>query len=596
MDKLQLCDYDISTRSAPSIPHFQKGEIKEAQLIIHEEIEHFKLENCTDFPILFPGQDKFNMSRFDIYNYDMICTPTLILQPKTKEDVSACIKGYKAGMKRCQKQKKIKIPRLCIKGGGNSMNAMKDGAVVLDLSSMRNVKVNNNYVYCEGGALVQDLDYACGKYGLLGVSGTCPTLGVVGCLLSGGIGYASRKYGLSCDNLLSAEIVLANGFIVTCTSNKNSDLFYALKGGGGGFGVVVSVTLRCYPCKNAALLSFGLYAPVSKKKVLRRWANWVYNQNNALGHEDTCYLLPECYQRPLPNEVFAQLILPTNSSTLSFSATSIDTAKLSQIETNSTDFFDASYKSPKQNMQHHLNYIPGFELFKKHKFGALFTTNPNLRILRYCELSSMNQAMPGNVFLAYKYAEYLNEEVMDVLMDATSNKNKWCPKNESRVIIASGGGVINAKSKSPIQRPINYFITIEGRWNDTPNTSKFDKKKESVKKWVHLLANQLSHCKGIHSTSHPEALREVVSKSGRSDPPIGWYNFDKEGGERLEEIKRMRDGKGVFSLARGRVSWMEDGTVGSDSSLGVCKSQDDSSTNEDKFDCGHRCLDDCKSI
>jgi len=282
--------------------------------------------------------------------------------------------------------------------------------------------------------------------------------------------------------------------------------------------------------------------------------------------------------------VHSRLILPTNSSTISFSGTSIDTTKLSQIESNSTDFFDTSYKSNKQKMQHYLNYIPGFELFKKHKFGALFTTKPNLRLLRYCELSSVNQATPGNVFLAYKYAEYLNEEVMDVLLDATSSKNKWCPKNDSRVLILSAGGEINTPSKSPIQRPIHYFIIIEGRWDDTPN-----KKKESVKKWVHLLANQLSHCRGIQSTSHPEALREVVSKSGRSDPPIGWYNFSKKDGERLVEIRRMRDGKGVFSLGRGRVSWMEDGL-----SLGVCQQDDCLVSKEEVYD--SRSLNDCKSI
>lgn len=641
-------DTNINLNSLSCRYKFQKEEIKEAQLIITQEIENIRLSsrsrssNYSDFSILFPGQDKFNMERLDVYNYDNICTPTLILQPKTKHDVSCCIRGYMLGMKRCISSK-LKIPRLCIKGGGNSINAMKDGAVVLDLSNMRNVNVQMNHlcVYVEGGALVQDLDYTLGKYGLMSVSGTYPTLGVIGCLLAGGIGYASRKYGLSCDNLLSAEVVLADGRIVHCTSKQNTDIFYSLKGGGGGFGVVVSVTLRCYPCKNAALLTFGLYAPVTtvKKKILRRWANWVCQEETSMSmggfNDDNSYsrpTIPECYQRELPKEVFTQLFLPTNSSIISFLSSSIDTAKLSQIENqnHTTDFFENTYssKTTKQRMIHNCSYIPGFELFsnsntnnkkkkkqhqQQHKFGAWLQTKLQLRFVRYCELQSLTQGyyIPGNVFLAYKYAESLSEEVMDILVQAT-NSSKWNPKNESRVIITSAGGTINQKSKtsSPIQRPIQYLITIEGRWNDSPSTNNLNKKKEFVIKWVHLLANQLSHCLGIQSTSHPEATREVVSKSGRSDPPIGWYNFTKENGERLKEIRKKRDGKGVFSLSCSRISWRKErlamndddhdasNTVdGSDSSSKESSVRKDTvTTNTRNTQCNEQSIDDSKSI
>merc|ERR1711920_28199 len=100
-------------------------------------------------------------------------------------------------------------------------------------------------------------------------------------------------------------------------------------------------------------------------------------------------------------------------------------------------------------------------------------------------------------------------------------------KNDcSRVIITSAGGAINQKmDNTPISRPINFVIYIEGRWNATNSPIADALEKESVIKWVHLLANQLSHCHGIRSTTHPEALRDIVSKSGKTKPPKGWYNF-----------------------------------------------------------------------
>ena len=95
------------------------------------------------------------------------------------------------------------------------------------MCKMRKVSVDDKSQTCkvEGGARVIDLDSALGKYGLIAITGDNQNLGVVGCMLGGGLGYASRKYGLACDNLLSAEIILSDGRLKYCSPDKHEDLF-----------------------------------------------------------------------------------------------------------------------------------------------------------------------------------------------------------------------------------------------------------------------------------------------------------------------------------------------------------------------------------
>ena len=126
---------------------------------------------------------------------------------------------------------------------------MADDALVIDLSGLRSSTVSPQArtVRVDAGCTWGDVDHATGVFGMATPSGFLASTGVAGLTLGGGIGYLSRRFGLTVDNLLAADVVLADGSFVTATAgNEHDDLFWALRGGGGNFGVVTSFTFRCH--------------------------------------------------------------------------------------------------------------------------------------------------------------------------------------------------------------------------------------------------------------------------------------------------------------------------------------------------------------
>jgi FAD/FMN-containing dehydrogenase len=192
--------------------------------------------------LIEPGDPGYDEARA-VYNGMIDRRPRLIARCADTADVVAAVNLARES-----------ATPLAVRGGGHNAGGLGvwDDALVVDLSAMRAVHVDpgRGTIRVQGGAQWGDVDHAGHAYGLTVPSGFIATTGVGGLTLGGGIGYLTRQAGLSIDNLLSAELVLADGSIVTASADEHPDLFWAIRGGGGNFGVVTSFEFRGTPVRN----------------------------------------------------------------------------------------------------------------------------------------------------------------------------------------------------------------------------------------------------------------------------------------------------------------------------------------------------------
>ncbi|MDO9374361.1 MAG: FAD-binding oxidoreductase [Ferruginibacter sp.] len=189
--------------------------------------------------VILPGEAAYDTVR-KVYNSMIDKKPAGIVQCATVEDVSACVKFAAENNL-----------LLSVRGGGHNAGGLgvADDALVIDLSQMKaiNISKDNKTVTVHGGCLLKEMDAATHEVGMCVPCGINGSTGVGGLTLGGGLGHLTRHLGLSIDNLISADVVLANGSKVQASAQENPELFWALRGGGGNFGVVTSFTFRLSP-------------------------------------------------------------------------------------------------------------------------------------------------------------------------------------------------------------------------------------------------------------------------------------------------------------------------------------------------------------
>ncbi len=200
---------------------------------------------------------------------------------------------------------------LAVRGGGHNIagNAMCGGGIVIDLSKMKaaSVDAGARRATIEGGATLVDLDAATQAHGLATPVGINSTTGVAGLTLGGGFGWLSRKYGMTVDNLESAEVVTAAGEVVRASATEHPDLFWALRGGGGNFGVVTRFEFRLHPVGPDVLSGLIVYPLSEAKSVLQRYRDFVAKAPDDLS---VWAILRQAPPLPfLPNEVHGKGIV-----------------------------------------------------------------------------------------------------------------------------------------------------------------------------------------------------------------------------------------------------------------------------------------------
>lgn len=167
---------------------------------------------------------------------------------------------------------------LAIRGGGHNVagNGTVDGGIVLDLGGLNAVLVDPaaGTVRAEPGATLGDLDRATEPHGLVVPSGVISGTGVAGLTLGGGVGWLTRAFGLTADNLVAAELITASGETVRASATENDDLLWGLKGGGGNFGVVTSFTFKAFELPADVLTGTFIYGPDQWTTALRAYAAW----------------------------------------------------------------------------------------------------------------------------------------------------------------------------------------------------------------------------------------------------------------------------------------------------------------------------------
>lgn len=249
--------------------------------------------------ILLPGDNAYESAR-KIWNAMIDRHPTLIARCATTSDVVRAVNFARDnGLV------------LAVRGGGHNIagNAMCDGGIVIDLSQMKAASVDPEarHATIEGGATLADLDAATLAHGLATPLGINSTTGVAGLTLGGGFGWLSRKHGMTIDNLESAEVVTAAGEVVRASPTEHPDLFWAIRGGSGNFGVVTRFEFRLHPV-GPDLLSGLIVYPISEAKtVLQQYREFMANAPDELS------VWPVLRQAPplpfLPPEVHGKEII-----------------------------------------------------------------------------------------------------------------------------------------------------------------------------------------------------------------------------------------------------------------------------------------------
>lgn len=217
--------------------------------------------------VILPEDDRYDEAR-KVWNGMIDKRPALIVRCKNEDDVVVAV-NYARDNNLIT----------AVRGGGHNVAGFGtcDGGLVIDLSGMKNVSIDpeKGTADAQGGVTWREFDEECQKYGMATTGGLVSTTGLGGFTLGGGFGWLVRKYGMTIDNLISADIITAGGEKVTASDHENQDLFWGIRGGGGNFGVVTNFRYKVHNIGREVYGGAFFYPIEQAKEVLKAYRSWL---------------------------------------------------------------------------------------------------------------------------------------------------------------------------------------------------------------------------------------------------------------------------------------------------------------------------------
>ena len=324
--------------------------------------------------------------------------------------------------------------RVAVRGGGHSIAGLSaiEGGLLIDLAPMNGVEVDPERKLAKvgGGAILRELDGATQAHGLATPVGVVSDTGVAGVTLGGGYGWLRRKYGLSSDNVVEAEVVTADGSVLRAAPDENSDLYWAIRGGGGNFGIVTSFTFKLYEVGPEVAFAATFYPLEDAAQVMRRWRSYVESAPDEV--TSTCVTMTFPANPELPEAVHNRPVIIVGGVHAG-SDVEAGLAEMQPLRELGTALFDMSGPTPFVGVQ------MGFD--------ALF---------------------PRDTLRAYwksQYVDELTDEAIDTIAGAANDR----PAPLTLVNTFHMGGAIARVGEEETafhQRTSPYMVSIDGMWSD----------------------------------------------------------------------------------------------------------------------------------
>ncbi len=258
-------DIEAATPAAENAGTDESDEVPTMTNLTSNTIEQFR--SAVRGPVIVPGDPQYEEAR-RIWNGYVDRKPAAIARCLGSADVIAAI----------SLARELELP-LAVRGGGHNIagSAMCDDGLVIDLSLMRSVRVDPvaRRAHVDPGALLGDVDHECQAFGLATPLGINSTTGIAGLTLGGGFGWLSRKYGMTVDNLVAVEVVTADGQRLVANDHENPELFWAVRGGGGNFGVVTLFEFRLHKVGPDILSGLIVFPMEQATSVIKQYREFV---------------------------------------------------------------------------------------------------------------------------------------------------------------------------------------------------------------------------------------------------------------------------------------------------------------------------------